>query len=148
MIRETLPHLRYAPVVFTSAKTGYNFDGLNEAIAEVRGQLGVKVSTAMLNRVVQDAVTKNLPPVVGTKPLKIYYGTMTGSNPPRFVLFVNDPALCADSYMQYLNNYVRISFDFTGFPVRIRLEERSRRDLSEVVNHASSRRKKPANAKQ
>jgi len=120
-IRETLPHLRYAPVVFLSAKTGYNFDGLSEAIAQVRAQLGMKVSTAMLNRVVQDAVARNLPPVIGTKPLKIYYGTMTGANPPRFVLFVNDPKLCADSYMMYLNNYFRKSFDFVGFPIRIHL---------------------------
>ena len=147
-IRYTLPQMKYAPVVFTSAKTGYNFNGLYEAIAEVRAQLSVKVSTAMLNRVVQDAVERNLPPIIGTKPLKIYYGTMVGSAPPRFVLFVNDPKLCSDTYLLYLNNYFRKAFDFIGFPIRIRLQERSRRDLSEVFNHAGSKRKKAANAKQ
>ena len=147
-IRSSLPQMKYAPVVFTSAKSGYNFDALYEAIAQVRAQLDVKVSTAMLNRVVQDAVERNLPPVIGLKPLKVYYGTMVGSAPPRFVLFVNDPKLCSDTYLLYLTNYFRKSFEFTGFPIRIRLQERSRRDLSEVFNHAGSKRKKVSNAKQ
>lgn len=148
-IRFTLPQMKYAPVVFTSAKSGYNFDALYEAIAQVRGQMSLKISTSMLNRVVQDAVARNLPPVVGTKPLKIYYGTMTGTTPPRAVLFVNKTSYCADSYRTYLVNYFRKTFGFVGFPVFIRLQERERRDLSEVVNHAGSTgRKHVANAKQ
>jgi len=148
-IRCTLPKMKYAPVVFTSAMSGYNFDALYEAIAQVRGQMSLKISTSMLNRVIQDAVTKNLPPVVGTKPLKIYYGTMTGSTPPKAVLFVNKTEYCADSYKVYLINYFRKAFGFVGFPVFIRLQERERRDLSDVVNHAGSTGKKHvANAKQ
>ncbi len=147
-MRYTLPKMAYAPIVFVSAENGWNFSSLYETIAHVRAQLAVRIPTAMLNRVIQEAITKNLPPVVGTKPLKIYYGAMTGDNPPCVTLIVNKTGLCADSYKQYLINCFRKSFALTGLPVRIRLEERSRRDLSEVVNHAGSRRKKVANAKQ
>lgn len=148
-IRYSLPQMRYAPVVFTSALTGYNFEALYEAIAQLRGQMSLKISTSMLNRVIQDAVTRNLPPVVGTKPLKVYYGTMTSTTPPKVVLFVNKTAYCADSYKVYLVNYFRKAFGFVGFPVFIRLQERERRDLSDVVNHAGSTGKKHvANARQ
>ncbi len=148
-IYESLPKMRYAPVVFTSAKSGYNFDALYEAIAQLRGQMSLKISTSLLNQVIQDAVTRSLPPVVGTKPLKIYYGTMISSTPPKAVLFVNKVSYCADSYKTYLVNYLRKSFGFTGFPVFIKLQERERRDLSEVVNHQGSVGKKHvANARQ
>lgn len=138
----TLPKMKYAPVVFTSALNGHNFGSLYEAIAQVRAQMGIKISTSMLNRVVQDAIQRNLPPVVGTKPLKIYYGTMVSTTPPRFVLFVNKVGYCAESYRMYLINYFRKAFDFVGFPIQIRLEERERRDLSEVINHTGSLNKK------
>lgn len=148
-IYASLPKMRYAPVVFTSAKSGYNFDALYEAIAQLRGQMSLKISTSLLNQVIQDAVARSLPPVVGTKPLKIYYGTMTSSTPPKAVLFVNKVSYCADSYKTYLINYFRKAFGFVGFPVFLRLQERERRDLSEVVNHQGSTGKKHvANARQ
>ncbi len=148
-IYESLPKMRYAPVVFTSAKSGYNFDALYEAIAQLRGQMTLKISTSLLNQVIQDAVTRSLPPVVGTKPLKIYYGTMISSTPPKAVLFVNKVSYCADTYKTYLVNYFRKAFGFVGYPVFLKLQERERRDLSEVVNHQGSVGKKHvANAKQ
>ncbi len=147
-IRATLPKMAYAPAVFVSAANGWNFPELYETIAEVRAQLSVRVPTSMLNRVIQDATTKNLPPVIGSKPLKIYYGAMVGFAPPRFALVVNDKKLCADTYKTYLVNCFRKSFGLTGLPLRVKLEERSRRDLSEVVNHAGSHHKKISNAKQ
>ena len=105
----------------------------------------------MLNRVIQDATTRTAPPVVGLKPLKIYYGTMTETAPPHFILFINKREYCADSYKAYLSNYFRNAFNLVGVPIRIVLQERDRRDLSEVVNHAgssSNAKKKFANAKQ
>lgn len=138
-IRFSLPQMRYAPIVFTCALTGYHFDELYEAIAELRAQLTMKVSTAMINRVVSDAFNRSLPPVVGIKPLKIYYATMIGNTPPKFMLFVNHPSYCSDTYKVYLENYFRKAFDFVGFPIRVILKERSRRDLSEVHNHQGSK---------
>lgn len=142
-VRASLPKMAYAPIVFVSALTGFHFKELADAIAQVRAQLSVKITTAMLNRVIQNATERTLPPVVGIKPLKIYYGTMAGNAPPRFILFVNDPKLCAESYKSYLANTIRDSFNMTGLPIVLRLQARSRRDLSEVVHHEGSVRKKP-----
>ncbi len=149
--RASLPKMSYAPLVFVSALTGENLGTLFDLIAQVRAQLSARISTAMLNRVIQDATTRTAPPVVGLKPLKIYYGTMTETAPPHFILFINKRDYCADSYKAYLSNYFRNAFNLVGVPIRIVLQERDRRDLSEVVNHAgssSNAKKKFANAKQ
>jgi len=125
-LRHTLPHLSYAPIVFTCALSGLNFSTLFEAIAQLRAQMSVKISTAMVNRVIGDAVERSAPPVVKLKPFKIYYGTMVANPPPTFALFVNSPSLCADSYRSYLENYFRAGFEFVGFPIRLCFKERPR----------------------
>lgn len=128
-IRYTLPHMSFAPVVFICAKTGYNFQELYQVIAELRAQMAVKISTAMVNRVVTDAFEKTSPQVIGTKPFKVYYGTMTANPPPTFQLFVNDPKLCPDNYKVYLEKYITKAFAFSGMPVRLVFKERERREL-------------------
>lgn len=132
-LRASLPKMLYAPLVLLSAKNGHNLSGLFEAIAELRAQMSVKVSTAMLNRVLADAQERNLPPIIGGRPFRVYYGTMTGNCPPRFSLFVNDPALCAENYKTYLENCLRRAFPFTGFPIRISLRARRREDLNDIL---------------
>lgn len=122
-IRYTLPRMPYAPIVFTSAHRNYNFGALFDAIAEVRSQLDVRIPTSMLNQVLQDAYTKNVPPII-KRPLKIYYGTQVDHNPPTFKIFVNSKSLCAPHYLGYLNNYLRNSFDLTGLPIVIELVDR------------------------
>ena len=124
--RHGLHKMLYAPIVFTCALSGLNFKELFEAIAQVRAQMSVKISTGMVNRVIGDAVERNLPPVVGLKPFKIYYGTMLFNPPPTFALFVNDPKCCSDNYRAYLERYFRTSFEFTGFPIRLLFKERPR----------------------
>lgn len=128
-IRYTLPFMSYAPVVFLCAVSGYNLKELYSVIAELRAQMAVKISTAMVNRVIGDAFEKTSPPVLGTKPFKVYYGTMISNPPPTFQLFVNDPKLCADNYKTYLEKYIRKAFEFTGMPVRLIFKERKRREL-------------------
>jgi predicted GTPase len=81
-IRYTLPKLVYAPVVFTCALSGYNVKLLYSAIAEVRAQMSIKVSTAMVNRILEDAEHRYSAPIKGTKAFKIYYGTMIKNPPP------------------------------------------------------------------
>jgi GTP-binding protein len=123
-LRYSLPGMTYAPVVFVSALDGKNMDRLLDTIGDVIEQLEVHVPTSMVNRVVEDAIQRNAPPVVGTSRLKIYYTTMVGSAPPTFLLFVNNPKLCAKNYLAYLNNYFREAFGFLGIPIIIRLRER------------------------
>ncbi len=133
-LRGSLPKMLYAPLLLISAKSGYNFRELYEMIAELRAQMSVKVSTAMLNRILTDAQERNVPPIIGARPFKIYYGTMVGNCPPRFSLFVNDPKLCADNYKAYLENYMRKAFTFTGFPIRLIMKARRREDLNDILN--------------
>lgn len=128
-IRYTLPHMSFAPVVFTCAKTGYNFQELYQVIAELRAQMAIRISTAMVNRVLEDAFEKTSPQVIGTKPFKVYYGTMIANPPPTFQLFVNDPKLCPDNYKVYLEKYITKAFAFSGLPVRLEFKERKRREL-------------------
>lgn len=126
-LRYTLPGMTYAPVVFASALTKYNMDQLLDQIAEVMEQLEVQIPTSVVNRVVNDAILANSPPVVGRAPFKVYYSTMIGNQPPRFVLFVNNPKLCAPNYLAYLKNYLRKVFDFTGLPISVFLRERPKK---------------------
>ena len=72
-LRASLPKMLYAPLILLSAKSGYNLRELFEAIAELRAQMSVKVSTAMLNRILTDAQVRNVPPIIGGRPFKIYY---------------------------------------------------------------------------
>ena len=134
VLQKSIPKMAYAPMVPVSAKNGFNFRELFEAIALVGSMMTLKIGTSVLNRVIVDAQKRNLPPVVGTKPFRAYFGTMTGNCPPRFTLFVNDPKLCAENYRTYLENYFRKAFSFTGFPIRLIMKPRRREELSEILN--------------
>lgn len=123
-IRYTLPHLNYAPVVFTSVLRKYNMNALLDQIAEVMAQMEVKVPTSLVNKVLLDAFARNSPPVVGVAPLKLYYSSMIGSEPPKFLLFVNRAEYCAENYLLFLKNCLRQAFDFTGLPIVVELRAR------------------------
>jgi GTP-binding protein len=120
----SLKFLKYAPVVFVSALTGYNLGQIINLTAEVRECLNLQISTSLLNRIISDAYTRTPPPVIGRRPLKIYYSTMVDNTPPTFVLFVNDPGLCSRNYISYLNNVLQKSLEFTGWPIILDLRKR------------------------
>jgi GTP-binding protein len=126
-IRYTLPHLSYAPVVFTSTVTRDNMDALLDQIAEVMAQMDVKVPTSMVNKVLMDAFARNSAPVIGISPLKLFYAAMAGTQPPRFIIFVNKTEFCADNYLAYLNRVLRQTFDFTGWPIIVELRARPKK---------------------
>lgn len=123
-IRYTLPHLSYAPVVFTSVLRKYNMNALLDRIAEVMAQMEVKIPTSLVNKVLLDAFARNSPPVVGVAPLKLYYSSMIGCEPPKFLLFVNRAEYCAENYLLFLKNCLRQAFDFTGLPIVVELRAR------------------------
>ena len=143
-IRYSLPGMAYAPVVFVSALKKLNFNSLFDHIGVVIEQVDVEVPTSVVNKVIEDAVRKNAPQVVGVNPLRIYYGTMIAKEPPTFLLFVNKKANCADNYMAYLTNFFRGAFGFTGQPVRVELKERPKQVVS---FHTSSPTKTPSSSK-
>jgi GTP-binding protein len=129
IISEGLKFIPYAPVVFTSAKTGYHVQSLLDMALNITEMRYLRIATARLNEVVQDAVRRHNPPVVRNKVLKIYYATQTQVNPPTFVFFVNDTDAVHFSYERYLENKLREAFGFKGTAVRMFFKPRSKVEL-------------------
>jgi GTPase len=127
-LAEDLKFIPYAPIVFASAKTGYHVKSILEAALHIAEMRYLRVPTARLNEVVQEAIRRHNPTVIRTKPLKIYYATQARVNPPTFVFFVNDPQAVHFSYERYLENRLREAFGFKGTGIRIQFRPRSRNE--------------------
>ncbi len=112
-------YMTYAPIMFISAKTGQRVGKLFEHINDVYKQSANRISTGMLNDILNDATTRVQPPSDKGRRLKIYYMTQTGIKPPTFVIFCNEPELFHFSYQRYIENKLRDVFGFKGTPVRI-----------------------------
>lgn len=119
LIRQEFQYLSYAPIVFVSAKTKQRLDKLPELIKRVNDNHGQRISSAVLNDVVMDAIAHNPTPTDNGKRLRIYYATQVAIKPPTFVIFVNDPELMHFSYERFLENQIREAFDFEGTPIHI-----------------------------
>ncbi len=119
-----LAYLSYAPIIFISAKTGQRVNQLFELINQVANQNAMRVSTSVLNQVLNEAIAIVQPPTDKGKRLKIFYMTQASTKPPTFVVFVNDKKLFHFSYERYLVNQIRKEFTLTGTPVRIIVREK------------------------
>ena len=119
-----LSYMTYAPVLFISAKTGQRVERLFELINYVHDQSQMRISTGMLNDVLNDAITRVQPPSDKGKRLKIYYMTQTGIKAPTFVIFVNDAELFHFSYQRYIENKLREVFGFEGTPIKLVIREK------------------------
>ena len=117
--------MQYAPIVFISAETGLRIDKLFELITYVYEQNCMRITTGMLNDVLNEATMKVQPPSDKGKRLKIYYMTQASIKPPTFVVFVNDKELMHFSYVRYLENQIRSVFGLEGTPVRFIIRERN-----------------------
>lgn len=129
-MRRTLPGMEFAPVVPVSAKERRNLGELLDTLSGVAANLEVRIPTAVVNRVLGDAFAAKTPPMNGPAPLKLYYASMVGSAPPKFLLFVNDPKYCAPNYLAYLRNKLREAFNLVGLPLRLELRARPKKVLS------------------
>lgn len=114
-----LSYMMYAPTLYVSAKTGQRVTKLFEMITYVHNQNCMRVTTGMLNDVLNDAITRVQPPSDKGRRLKIYYMTEIGTKPPTFVIFCNDAELFHFSYQRYIENQLREVFGFRGTPVKI-----------------------------
>ncbi len=123
-IYNKLSYLSYAPIIFISAKTGQRVNKLFDLINEVNKQNSMRVSTSVLNQVINEAIAIVQPPSDKGKRLKILYGTQASTKPPTFVIFVNDKELFHFSYERYLVNQIRKEFGLEGTPVRIIVREK------------------------
>lgn len=127
-IYNKLSYLSYAPIIFISAKTGQRVEKLYELINTVASQNAMRVSTSVLNQVLNEAIAIVQPPTDKGKRLKIFYMTQASTKPPTFVVFVNDKQLFHFSYERYLVNQLRKEFVLTGTPIRIIVREKKDKD--------------------
>lgn len=125
-VLSSLKFMDYAPVIFISAKSGQRVHTVFDVVKEVYASACMRITTGVLNDVLNDATNSLQPPIQGTRRLKIYYGTQCAVQPPTFVLFVNDENLMQFSYERYLENYFRKTFDFSGTPIRFILREKKK----------------------
>ncbi|MGC4189898.1 MAG: ribosome biogenesis GTPase Der [Thermomicrobiales bacterium] len=116
---EQLDFIPYAPVVFISAKMGQRVSQVLDTALSIIEEREKRVSTAALNKMLQEAVAKHQPPSRPGKWLKFYYATQADVAPPTFIIFCNDPKQIHFGYRRYLENELRDQFGFTGTPIRI-----------------------------
>jgi GTP-binding protein len=116
-VQDKLFFLDYAPVIFTSAKTGFHLDRLLEAVRYVAAQLRQKIPTSILNRTLRDAVDRRQPVSAQGHRLTFYYATQVRLSPPTFILFVNRDELFSDQYKKYLSGEMRKAFGYEGCPI-------------------------------
>ncbi|WWY81015.1 ribosome biogenesis GTPase Der [Pediococcus pentosaceus] len=118
-IRSEFAYLSYAPIIFVSAVTKQRLLQLPELIKRVDTNHRRRIQSSSLNDVLMDAIAVNPTPSDNGKRLRVYYGTQVSTEPPTFVVFVNDPDLMHFSYERFLENKIREAFDFEGTPVHL-----------------------------
>ncbi|WP_316159931.1 ribosome biogenesis GTPase Der [Bradyrhizobium sp. SZCCHNRI20481] len=120
-----LPQVAGAPIVAVSGLMGEGIDRLMQAIIEAYAIWNRRVPTAALNRWFEQAIADNPPPAVSGRRLKLNYITQTKARPPSFVLFCSRADAIPQSYLRYLTNSMRETFELPGTPVRITLREKA-----------------------
>ena len=123
-VRTALGYMTYAPIAYVSAKTGQRVENLYEMIKSVYAESSRRITTGMLNDVLNDAMNRVQPPSDKGKRLKIYYMTQTATNPPTFVIFCNSEQLFHFSYQRYIENCLRDTFGFLGTPIRFTIRQK------------------------
>lgn len=124
-LRNNLPFLSYAPILFISALTGKRVDELIDKIMEINESYSHRLSTGLLNDIIANATLINQPPSDKGKRLKILYATQSGIRPPEFTIFVNDKELTHFSYTRFLENQIRNIYPFEGTSIIINYKNRS-----------------------
>ncbi len=125
-LKEELKFMDYFRPVYISALTGKRSNVVLPELEKSYENASRRVSTGLLNDVMQDAMSVNEPPSYKGRRLKVYYTTQATTNPPTFVIFVNDETLMHFSYKRYLENCLRKAFDFSGTPIRIRVRNKGK----------------------
>ncbi len=123
-IRNELTFLSYAPIVFISALTGQRVKQMIDTIKYVHQNQTFRISTGLLNDVINEAILLNQPPSDKGRRLKIYYVTQVSVKPPQFIVFANDKELAHFSYVRYLENKLRENFNFEGTPIRLNVKSK------------------------
>ncbi len=125
-IRASLRFLDYVPVLFVSALSGQRVHKILPLALQVYEERRVRIPTAELNRLVEEATLRHAPPHKAGKRLKFYYATQASVDPPTFVFFVNDTRLVHFSYERFLENQIRRHYGYLGTPLKLVFRARGR----------------------
>ncbi len=128
-VRSEFKFLNYAPIVFVSALTGLRMNSFFKALDKVSEAYQTRITTGLLNNIIQDAVRLNEPPYFNGGRLKILYATQVSVAPPTIMLSVNNPKYMHFSYQRYLENQLRAAFNFDGTPIKFNLKARREKDI-------------------
>lgn len=124
-----LSFMSYFDAIYISAKTGQRVNIIMPKVDEILSHANYRISTSVLNEIVQDAVRMTQPPVYNGKKLKIYYASQTGTCPPTFTFKVNDSKHLHYSYERYLENVLRKNINFKGTPIEFKFKNKNNEDL-------------------
>ncbi len=113
-----LPRLKGVPVLTVSAKSGKGIEALMPAIAKQQEIWNARIGTAKLNKWLEATVAKHHPPADKGRPVRLRYVTQAKSRPPTFVAFSSRGHAVPDSYIRYLTNSLRETFNLAGTPIR------------------------------
>jgi GTP-binding protein len=118
-VRQDLNFMDYVPILYISAKTGQRVEQVLPMALQVQEERLVRLSTSRLNAILTKAQDDHPAPTHGGQQLKIYYGTQVRSDPPTFVIFVNNPKLMHFTYVRFLENRIRAEYGFLGTPIKV-----------------------------
>lgn len=124
LIRKEYKFLEYAPVVYVSAKNKSRIHTIFEELERVYEAYHTRISTSLLNQVMQDAQMMNQSPDFNGGRVKILYATQVGICPPTIVLHVNNKDWMHFSYLRYIENRLRDTFNFDGTPINLVMKAR------------------------
>lgn len=127
-VRSRFRFFPFAPILTFSALTGKRVGRILPAVQEVFQQYNQRITTGLVNRVLEETVRRHEPPIVRGRSLKFYYATQTSTRPPTFVLFCNYPDAVHFSYERYLTNQFRTAFALDKTPIRLVFRGRQRRE--------------------
>jgi len=128
-VYNALSYMTYAPTLYVSAKTGQRVVKLFELINYVYNQNCTRISTGMLNDVLNDATARVQPPSDKGRHLKVYYMTQIETRPPTFVIFCNNAELFHFSYQRYIENQLREVFGFRGTPIKLIVRQKGDKEV-------------------
>ena len=123
-IRQELNFLDYVPILFVSAKSGQRIDQILATALQVQEERLMRLPTSQVNQILQNAQDVHPAPSHAGRQLKIFYGTQVRTDPPTFLLYVNDPELAHFTYRRFLENRIRSIHPFLGTPIRIAMRQR------------------------
>lgn len=133
-LRGTFPTLAYAPIAFITGQQGKNVKTLLNHATMLFKQARERVSTGVLNRLLQKAVDAHKPPLYQNRRPKLFYATQVSTEPPTVVIMCSEPKAISNDYKRYLLSVLRDHLKFGEVPIKLYLQKRARSDTENLID--------------